>query len=142
MRVGEALMLGSTLLKPLAGQFDDGEGSGCALGMIHKAVGGTRANYLPGLGLWAIFPWIAQRPAKLPCDCKGAKVMGSGCDMVSREHTEQTVSNVIVHLFNQHVCNNQDWSIERLADWIEQLDPTPHEVPADACQSSVETVAR
>jgi hypothetical protein len=44
---------------------------------------------------------------------------------------------MIVHLFNQHVCDGS-WSIERLADWIKSVDPT---IALDSPQKEIKLTA-
>lgn len=45
---------------------------------------------------------------------------------------------LIIHLFNEHVMQGnphikvEPWSLEKLADWIESVDPTPREEPLSA----------
>lgn len=115
MRAAEALMLGSTMLRPVAVVRDDGEGGGCALGMIH-AGRGEMAHFMDSG--WMHIP----DGEPLPCDCKGDYLMGSCCMLEHRIFFDDPVSR-IVHLFNYHVCEKKDWTLERLADYIDEMEP-------------------
>jgi len=124
MRASEALMLGSTLLKPLMGtwyqQDSSGEEYGCAMGMIQAGLAGTAGGYSPlAIPEWMRYPW----GRRLPCDCTGDYVTGSMGLMNSREVSEYTVQNTVVHLFNYHVMQKEDWTIERIADWLHSVEP-------------------
>lgn len=111
MRVSEALMLGSTLLKPKTKLFDDDHGSGCALGMINRALGGTSTNQVPLMSI----VWLTDSRVKSPCCCYPR---------------EQNVRDTVIHLFDDHFASLTDpWSIDRIAQWLESVDPTPRETP-------------
>ena len=107
MKLSEAILLGSTLVKPVRGQIDDGNGGGCAYGMARRSSNSTFAN--PAWGDWDLhtdlykpmmgtdgntFSWYGQIPAR----------------------------HAITHIFNQHVCDG-DWTIERLAEWVASIEP-------------------
>jgi hypothetical protein len=122
MKAAEALLLGSTTLKKIRGMFDTGPtgcfgppDSGCALGMINRAVGG-RYNYT---GYYVReFPWIRNRASlPLPCEHHNDRMIMSGGGMVRPREDTVTWEHCIVHLFNQHVIDGS-WSIEMLADWL------------------------
>jgi len=110
MRMSEAILLGSTLLKPVSGVFmtDDGTG-GCAYGMARKAGWGSQCELETML------------VAELPCGCgKHDEMVMGGCrHMFDLATWPVTVSFAIVHLFNQHVCDGT-WTIEQLADWVRE----------------------
>jgi hypothetical protein len=123
MRASEALLLGSTILKPIAGIFNNEQGGGCAMGMIAAAYGGPWMANVP--------TWMLERRSdlRLPCGCKDEFVVGGGCFPVERTSMEATVQGVVVHLFNYHVCMTGDWTIEKLADWISTMEPVEPEQP-------------
>ena len=127
MRAAEALMLGSLTVKPVQGHLHDGRDGGCALGMINAAV-----STLSDQNAWRhVFPWMAEYGSgfNLPCGCAGK---------------EPNVESVVIHLFDVHVTGNKcpdpmcpcqigllherpTWSIAKLAEWLESVDPTPRE---------------
>lgn len=126
MRASEALLLGSTMMKPLRGEIDNGDGKGCALGMMGTAVGLQDIK----------FPWLRSITIAAPC----------GCWVFPRPlGTEPRVSDIITHLFDTHVHapHSADksrtwfswkpfrvpvvppfWTIEQIARWLDTVDPT------------------
>ena len=120
MRASEALILGSTILKPMRRTFDTGDGHGCALGMMNRAVGGTALNMV----YRRVFGWLhssLQREA--PCGC----------------HYRSNVGSIVVHLFDNH--EKSEWTLERIADWLDSVDPTPREVPEVKDEHAVHSVS-
>ena len=113
MRASEALILGSTILKPLPRTFDDSNGYGCALGMINRALGGNNVNRI----YRTVFSWMP-----------GTAV---GHPLHPMQHSN--VENTIVSLFD-----NYGWSVTQIADWLETVDPTPREVPVEEKQEQLE----
>ena len=110
MRMSEAILLGSTLLKPVSGVFMTVDGTGgCAYGMARKAGWRSQSEL------------ETMMVAELPCGCgkHGEMVMGGSRVMSDLLAWNRTVSFAIVHLFNQHVCDGT-WTIEQLADWVRE----------------------
>lgn len=126
MRASEALLLGSTMMKPLRGKMDDGHDRGCPLGMIAKAT---------GVHLWDAFPWMVKTRMGAPCDCP---ILSS--DLVC---TTPSVADCVMHLFDHHVraphvadgkrswlnwrpfhypAVAPFWTIEQIAEWVERVD--------------------
>jgi len=141
MRLSEAIVLGSTVVKPKAGALRfSGEDSGCALGMAVIANGGTFRRIKRPLpeterrtlnveDIWG--PWILRRIGR-PCDCGVHLVMGSlrrkkigGCRRMpfSALPREMRIKDVVAHLFDYHVMEKKDWTIDRLATWLRPLEP-------------------
>lgn len=137
MRASEALIAGSMLIKPM-GYFrgNVGDSKGCALGMISAALGDKNHYGYEGLRRAENdFPWMREVMVKLPCGCDKDDLYSSD------------VVGAIVHIFNEHVMQGHvdedlstaykpifqkyfpkdSWTIEQLADFIEQNDPTPKE---------------
>ena len=111
LKPSEALMLGSTLLRPKAYTLNDGNGNGCALGMIAEARGfrRDRSGAYPleaGRGV----PWGDD----YPCTCVGP------------------ISSPLVHIFNEHVCGDRTWTIEMLADWLRRFESDEESAPEAA----------
>ncbi len=121
MRMAQAILLGSTMLKWVRGVIDSGDG-GCALGMANA--GGVD---------WSSQRWINQHlDAQLPCDCDTTKQIMCGGAIMGWFDTRWTKLNTLVHLFNYHVMTTKDWTIEQLCDWVDSVDPAPREVPMEA----------
>ncbi len=66
MKLSEAILLGSTLVKPVRGQIDDGNGGGCAYGMAKRSSNSTFAN--PAWGDWSEAEEYAKRVVKVIID--------------------------------------------------------------------------
>lgn len=129
MKASEALMLGSTLLKPMSGVTNDGNGNGCAIGMIAAAMGKTYLVHMSppadldrtieGLEKILVLPWMSKQVV-FPCGCPHrADVIGA-----------------LIHVFDIHVCQGHSgWTLERLADWLKTIEPQEQE--ETTCQEKV-----
>jgi hypothetical protein len=142
MRLSEAILLGSTMVKPKAGALHfSGENSGCALGMAVIASGGTvrRSEHpLPVTerrtlnveDLWGA--WLLLRIAR-PCDCGVpiflSRLHRNKIPTYQRRHAifalprEMRTKDIITHLFDYHVMVKGDWNLDRLAAWLRPLEP-------------------
>ncbi len=125
MRASEALMAGSLVIRPVAGTQWDGHGGGCAVGMILAAVGSNPNSWIE---FQHPFAWLRNTAhISLPCEHQYAEtLMGGGCRQSYRIHII-SFADYIVHLFNYHVKTTVDWTIDRLAQWIDSVDPTEKE---------------
>lgn len=113
MQLHEAILLGSTIIKPARTIGTPGE-SGCAMGMAVAATG--------DIGVWVRdrlnafknrWPWTDIKQVLLPCCESSSKV---------------TVTEVIIHIFDNHIMSYnlgcKKWTLEQLADWVKSVDPT------------------
>jgi len=125
MRLSEAILLGSTVVKPKAGSLRfSGEDSGCALGMAVIASGGTfqhRKHPLPETerrtlnveDIWG--SWLLRRVDR-PCDCRVPRVL----NRLHRKKTgaalrypifhlprEMRIKDIVAHLFDHHVMEKK-----------------------------------
>lgn len=131
MRLSEAILLGSTVVAPKAGgQYFSASQSGCALGMAAIARGCEfETTRLPvpeqdrrtrgTEGVWG--SWVMREVAR-PCNCWRFRV----------PH-EMRIKDVIAHLFDYHVMIKKNWTLERLAAWVETVEPNevlPREIPS------------
>jgi len=146
MRASEALMAGSLLIKARP-YLAYGDGDGCALGMIHAGALGVASfsekNYNALIGS---YPWMREIAADKPCNCLPEDDDRLRNDL--RAGGRHGMVGLIAHLFNEHVMagrnrgrggvmdgatphcpNAEPWTLERLAQWIESVDPTPKELP-------------
>lgn len=130
MRLSEAIATGRVLVLPSSGSEWFQDGSGCARGMALEAVG-KRLEVTRGQENWKRFlaewPWTAELHTKKPCDCIFPFSFGSA--------SEATVCGWIVHLFDLHVANTEDWTLDQLIDWVrsvEPAEPAPAESEAKA----------
>lgn len=115
MRAAESLILGSVMLKPNPGSVHctkTGEDYGCAIGMIAAGSG-----HLESLrcGRYQIPTWMLKKLTEYPCSCCST-TRGPGS-------TQNAVGSIIVHLFDFHVFGARDWTIEKIADWLEPVEP-------------------
>jgi hypothetical protein len=119
MKLSDAILLGSTMIKPLAGKHLSPDGDeGCAWGMVDMATGGRAFRDL--------LVMAANFLAELPCGCTDEWIIGSGMN-VQRRESMNNLSAIIVHLFNYHVMTRKDWTLERLVDWVRSVEPAEPE---------------
>ena len=123
MKLSEAILLGSTVLTPKAGQQHYSDlNAGCALGMAAVAAGYTfRAATEPfdekdrrTLGTEGVWGSWVLATVRRPCDCWRFRVP-----------REMRVKDIIAHLFDRHVMSRKDWTVEQLAAWVETAEPKP-----------------
>lgn len=121
MRLSEAILLGSTVVAPKAGgQFYPEGQQGCALGMaaiargctfrtVIRPIDDTERRTLGVEGVWG--SWVLQRVER-PCDCWRIWL-----------RRRMRIKDVIAHLFDYHVMDKKNWSLERLVAWVEKVEP-------------------
>jgi hypothetical protein len=121
MRLSEAILLGSTLIRAKRETFGGGRGEpGCAIGMALEAVGIPRTpiletDYWPDALHKCMFrhwEWAEDEGSYItPCDCA-----------VERP----TFTRVIIHLFDNHVervtCKREPWSLEKLVGYVARME--------------------
>jgi len=148
MRLSEAILLGSTVVTPKAGALSfSGENAGCALGMAVIARGGTfrhtkqqfpvtERRTLNVEDMWGT--WLL-RPVARPCDCRVPLTRNR---LRLKEITaylrhprsaalprEMRIKDIVAHLFDYHVMEERDWTLDRLTTWLQPLEPSE---PAEA----------
>jgi hypothetical protein len=110
--MSEAILLGSSQIRWLAGTRGHNTGAGCALGMAEIANQGS-GRYR---GAETIYPWLTQEVSShLPC--------GRGHKYYDVSGFHDRYSTAIAHIFNEHVMGDHTWSIEQLADWVRSVEP-------------------
>jgi hypothetical protein len=142
MRLSEAILLGSTVVKPKAGALRfSAENAGCALGMAVIASGGTfeharspfpeiERRTLNVEDIWGI--WLLWRVYR-PCNCRGPLVVNRLrlkeivaylrhplSDPLPRK---MRIKDIVAHLFDYHVMEKRDWTLDRLTTWLRPLEP-------------------
>jgi hypothetical protein len=141
MRLSEAILLGSTVVRPKAGALRfSGENSGCALGMAVIASGGsfrqakrplpeTERRTLNVEDVWGA--WLLERVDR-PCDCRvplmlnrlrRKKIAAYRRYPLSALPREMRIKDVVAHLFDYHVMEKADWTLDRLTTWLKPLEP-------------------
>lgn len=121
MKAHEALILGSMMMRPVPYTRSDGRGGGCALGMIGLASGGNPHTFD------ATYGWLAESFVEAyPCGADHSYSKDRGWARADR------YASAIAHIFNEHVCGDHTWTIEKLADWIRENDPTIEHEPVAA----------
>jgi len=115
MRLSEAILLGSTLLRPVAGDLELPSDRG-ALGMAERAVGAG----------WSYWPWLLTMRVATPCRCPFQPLPAAW---------------VVTHLFGCHVAeefldsfrnrgwvrSDERWTLEQLVDWVRSVEPAEAE---------------
>jgi hypothetical protein len=143
MRLSEAILLGSTVVKPKAGTLRfSGENAGCALGMAVIASGGTfryekrqfpetERRTLNVEDIWG--PWLLRCVVR-PCDCR-VPLIGDLLRLKKKapylRHfragalpREMRIKEIVAHLFDYHVMEKRDWTLDRLTTWLQPLEPS------------------
>ena len=115
MRLSQAILLGSTLLRPVAGDLELPGDCG-ALGMAERAVGAG----------WSYWPWLLTMRLAAPCRCPFQPLPAAW---------------VVTHLFGCHVAeefldsfrnkgwvrSDDRWTLEQLVDWVRSVEPAEAE---------------
>lgn len=115
MRLYEAIRLGSKLHPQGFGGFRNYQGGTivtCAIGAVGEAIGLDLKKNINAERLRHHWPWMFQTSSPCPvCQC------------------EYQVICIITHLNDDH-----RWTRERIADWVETIEPQePLADPAPAC---------
>ena len=121
MKLSEAILLGSTVLAPKAGgqHFSETQ-QGCALGMAAVARGCTfhtvtrpvddrDRRTLGAEGVWG--DWVLEQVER-PCDCWRIWI-----------RRRMRIKDIIAHLFDYHIMDKKNWTLERLVAWVETVEP-------------------
>ncbi len=138
MKLSKAVLNGSVTVKPKPGtHYDLKDNSGCAIGMAVIGAGGSWVPHKPGEPrferhaalLW--WPWTANI-ARCPCRCRFFPKIGAGLLSAGGMRSlwkawfgphEIPVREIITHLFDRHVFEKYDWTLERLTQWIASVEP-------------------
>jgi hypothetical protein len=135
MKLSEAILLGSTVLAPKAGgqHFSETQ-QGCALGMAAVARGCTFRTVIRPIddgerrtlgveGVWG--PWVLGRVGR-PCYCWRIWI-----------RRKMRIKDIIAHLFDYHIMEKRNWTLEQLVAWVETVEPKevqPHDGPSRVIQ--------
>ena len=122
MKLSEAILLGSSMLAPRGGrQYFAETQEGCALGMAAVARGCTfhtvtrpiddrDRRTLGAEGVWG--DWVLEQVER-PCDCWRIWL-----------RRRMRIKDIIAHLFDYHIMDKKNWTLERLVAWVETVEPT------------------
>jgi hypothetical protein len=122
MKLSEAILLGSSMLAPRAGGQHFAETQeGCALGMAAVARGCTfgpargpvEATERRTLGVEGVWGEWVLRLEERPCDCWRIRVP-----------RKMRIKDIIAHLFDRHVMEKKNWTLERLVSWVKTVEPS------------------
>lgn len=120
MRAAEDLLLSAKLYNLKGGYVIHDDGSRCAIGCLLPADNEG--------GVWSTMKAIRKKYSWMLADRSDLK-----CPCCGEPHTK--VMHAVGHIFDSHVYFAHDLTLEQLAEWIDQQDPTPRE-PAGAKDSS------
>ena len=121
MKLSEAILLGSSMLTPRAGGQHFAETQeGCALGMaavargckfyaITKPFDERDRRTLGAEGAWG--EWVLAEVER-PCHCWRIWM-----------RRKMRVKDIIAHLFDYHIMNKKNWTLERLVAWVQTVEP-------------------
>lgn len=136
LQLSEAMMAGSVLVRPQAGNLHTDNGGACAIGMAELACGkkttsfGGYAN--DHFALWSmteagkLWPWLLTPivPEHINCCIWGGTL------------AKYPYAMLIAHLFDYHVMGFQEkqWSLEQLVDYVRSIEPplTSETTPAES----------
>ena len=110
MKLSDAIDIGRVTIE----KWTLGHLEGCALGMAANAVG-CEYSYSDIEKHW---PWITEHPGKCPL-CN--RVFFYPCD---------TTMMLIAHLFDTHVMDFDDITLDQLIDWVRSVEPA-EDVPGN-----------
>ncbi len=109
MKLSEAILLGSTVARPLAGGLaTDPTRQTCAFMMAAAALSKPECLWEEAPREW---PWLTQQLAHVPCGCR------AWCRYLPANYM-----TAIIHLFACHVAA-KDWTLEQLVAWIASVEP-------------------
>jgi hypothetical protein len=119
MKISTAMAIGRKMIQPVAGyHLTEDAKMGCALGMVNVAVGHAAFHSFD-------MQERMRRMVATPCECMGPS-MGGGCTInldLCGPGTPLPLQQGIVHLFNFHVMTVRDWTMDRLIDWVDMVEP-------------------
>jgi hypothetical protein len=150
LRLSEAILAGSTLVKAKSGAEAYPDGSGCARGMALEAVGKRQicvefatfqeTRYLTyalqSENFEEVWPWTKIVMVVPFCKC----LWWCLCD----ESHKISVSAMIQHIFDWHVMDRLDgrvWTLEQLVDWVRSVEPQEEEA-APVTEETTEALAK
>jgi len=128
MKLSDAIALGRTLAFPWE-RGRRGEDRKCALMLAGLAANGNSSDWLTNLPfLKAGFDGLKLAT---PCNCNGEGEWpcpsGNG-----------SVPRVVMHMFNHHVAELGDWTLDRLIDWVRSVEPD--ESASEAAEELLEDI--
>jgi hypothetical protein len=132
MRLSDAIALGRTLLKPKAYQTIH-NGEGCALGMAMASLGcRSHAEAQKKCSSTTGWKWVRKDVDVPPCSCDPEYDRILAFDLNHQAY--------IAHLFNEHVCGAEDWTLDQLIDWVRSVEPAEPEPAIAESLNSTEVV--
>jgi hypothetical protein len=109
MKLSEAILLGSTVARPLAGGLaaDPGRQT-CAFMMAAAALSKPECLWAEAPQEW---PWLSHQLTHVPCGCRAWD-----------RYLPANYMTAIIHIFACHVAT-KEWTLEQLATWIGSVEP-------------------
>jgi len=109
MKLSEAIVLGSTVFRPLGGGLAaDPSRQTCAFMMAAAALSKPACLWAEAPATW---PWLTRQLAHVPCGCRGWD-----------RYLSANYMTAIIHIFARHVAT-KEWTVEQLADWVATVEP-------------------
>ena len=121
MKLSEAILLGSTVLAAKAGQqYSFETEAGCALGMaalatgcrFRRAAGPVPERDRRTLGAEGVWGTWVLRMVMRPCECLSLQLP-----------REMRIKDIIAHLFDCHVAEKKNWTLDQLVAWVQTWEP-------------------
>lgn len=109
MKLSEAIILGSTVARPLGGGLAaDPSRQTCAFMMAAAAQSKPACLWAEAPMAW---PWLTGQLTHVPCGCRGWD-----------RYLPANYMTAIVHVFACHVAT-KEWTLEQLAAWVAAVEP-------------------
>lgn len=109
MKLSEAIVLGSNVIRPLAGGLaEDPSRQTCAFMMAAAALSKPACLWAEAPMEW---PWLTRHLMHVPCGCRGWD-----------RYLTANYMTAVIHIFSCHVAT-KEWTVEQLADWVASVEP-------------------
>lgn len=132
MRLSDAIATGRVLVEHKGGNI-----AGCAIGMALASGGG--ADYM-FQGLGDMWHWTIQAVVDRPCGNCGGFFNNDDGMMVMHG---AGFSGALAHMFDVHVMQEKDWTLDQLIDWVRSVEPnepTIEETATEFVEASAEVL--
>ncbi len=109
MKLSEAIVLGSTVVRPPAGGLaSDPNRQTCAFMMAAAALSKPACLWAEAPTTW---PWLKRQLLHVPCGCRGWD-----------RYLPANYMTAVIHVFACHVAI-KEWTVDQLADWVATVEP-------------------
>jgi hypothetical protein len=90
----------------------------------------ANGTLLKGHNVYKSWPWVSKPLLNLPCGC------------LHKDDFADGANGTIAHLFDRHVFEKCDWTLDQLIDWVRSVEPQEAEAPPSVPEAVAESVAK